>query len=135
MWSKLYSGSYSGVDLIESLHHKSYHNFYPKAIVNFQSHHPKVGNNHMTQKWETVQKWKTVPIIKKVAISIETVSFFRRKLSKTYLFCTILKILDFVHRYDGLHDLSKPPRLCIKFQTTALVHKIERPIAQNGFET
>ena len=45
MWTNLSSGCYSDVDLVESLHHKSYHNFYhnfyPKAIVNCQSHYPK----------------------------------------------------------------------------------------------
>ena len=41
--NNLWSGSYRGVDLVESLHHKSYHNSYhnyhPKAIATFQPHY------------------------------------------------------------------------------------------------
>ena len=45
MWTQFGSGSCREVDLVESLNHKSYRNFYPKAIANV---------NHTIQKWETI---------------------------------------------------------------------------------
>merc|ERR1711893_306023 len=65
MWINLSSGCCSDVDLVESLHHKSYHNFYhnfyPKAIVNVQSHNPKAiicGKLFgFLEKWS--DSWKT----------------------------------------------------------------------------
>ena len=82
MWNKVGSGSYRGVDLVESLNHKNYHNFYRKSYRLPASHYPKVGNDpregndHTIQERETnevgnyrkegtdrtIQKWTTIEI-------------------------------------------------------------------------
>ena len=59
MWNKVGSGSYRGVDLVESLNHKNYHNFYRKSYRLPASHYPKVGNGPREGPDHTIQGRET----------------------------------------------------------------------------
>ena len=59
MWNKVGSGSYRGVDLVESLNHKSYHNFYRKSYRLLP---------HTIQKWETIQERETITLSKRGSV-------------------------------------------------------------------
>ena len=70
MWNKFGSGSYRGVDLVESLNHKNYHNFYRKSYRlpatlsksgkrskrGKWSHYPKVVNDRIGETIENVKQ-------------------------------------------------------------------------------
>ena len=81
MWNKVGSGSYRGVDLVESLNHKNYHNFYRKSYpflprtnqkretIQGKTDHTiqeretnEVGNYRKEGNDRTIQKWKTIEI-------------------------------------------------------------------------
>ena len=73
MRNKIGGGSYRGVDLVESLNHKSYHNFYRKSYRLPAWHYPTVGND---PRAITMLKWKDLLVICKV-LAMEVLEIVR----------------------------------------------------------
>ena len=125
MWNEFGSGSYRGVDLVGSLHHKNYHNFFRKSYRLPAWHCPKVGDGPSKRHDDTIQEREMDEVGSKTAAFCV---LFLTSMVRNSMFLTVLRRPVFVHREN---DFARFCEKCEKLRVYGKGAKSAAPVRKN----